>query len=188
MTGACKDCLAELIGNPSRLKLRPAKYPGPRCATHWRVFRKTIRERAWAEHIHRTYGMTAEFYRELLASQGGRCAICQRATGAARRLAVDHDHKQAVLDGHAEDHGCPSCWRGLLCRQCNRNVLGHLRDDPAAFQRGIDYLHRPPAQTLRDSTGTRSAPSASDAATSRSASPGSSAAGAPDTGSSESRT
>ena len=181
----CKDCLAETLGNAPRVKLRPAKYPGPRCATHWRVFRKQVRERAWAEHIHKTYGMTAEFYRALLASQGGKCAICQRATGAARRLAVDHNHKQALLDGHAEEHGCENCWRGLLCRMCNRNVLGHLRDDTAALQRAIDYLHHPPAQVLQH---TRPAPSASGAAGSPSASPGSSAAGAPDTASSGPRT
>ena len=178
-TRTCKDCLAELVGNPSKLKLRNAPYPGPRCTTHWRVFRKRLRENAWAAHIHERYGITAEFYRQVLALQGGKCAICQRATGAARRLAVDHDHKQAVLDGHAEDHGCPNCVRGLLCKTCNRNVLGHLRDDPAAFQRAIDYLRSWPTARAR---------SASATAGSTSPSPGSSAGGATGTASSESRT
>jgi hypothetical protein len=123
----CKDCLAEWVAEsrpPSKRTARAAPYPGPRCTTHWRAFRKRIRENAWAAHIHERYGITADFYRQVLAMQGGKCAICQRATGAARRLAVDHDHKQAVLDGHAEDHGCKNCVRGLLCKSCNRNVLG----------------------------------------------------------------
>ena len=35
--------------------------------------------------------------------------------------------------------------RGLLCTACNRNVLGHLRDDPDALLRAADYLMHPPA-------------------------------------------
>lgn len=178
----CKDCLAEWVAEsrpPSKRTARAAPYPGPRCTTHWRAFRKRIRENAWAAHIHERYGITADFYRQVLAVQGGKCAICQRATGAARRLAVDHDHKQAVLDGHAEDHGCPNCVRGLLCKTCNRNVLGHLRDDPAAFQRAIDYLRSWPTARAR---------SASATAGSTASTAGSSAAGAPEQASSESRT
>lgn len=161
----CKDCAAG--------SKRAAPKPGPRCVTHWRAARKAVREEAWARRIHEIYGITADFYRQLLAFQGGTCAICQRATGAIKRLAVDHDHKQAVLDGHAVDHGCPNCVRGLLCSTCNRNVLGHLRDDPTALQRAIDYLASWPS---------RHVPSASGASGSSSASPGSSAAGAPGTG------
>jgi hypothetical protein len=115
----------------------------------------------------------------VLALQGGKCAICQRATGAARRLAVDHDHKQALLDGHDEDQGCPNCVRGLLCKTCNRNVLGHLRDDPAAFQRAIDYLKNWPFARARNASAASGSPSAPA---------GSSAAGAADTASSSERT
>ncbi|MBM4575965.1 hypothetical protein GS415_09755 [Rhodococcus hoagii] len=45
-------------------------------------------------------------YTAILDAQNGRCYICQRATGAARRLAVDHDHTC-----------CPA---GGSCGQCVR--------------------------------------------------------------------
>ena len=57
--------------------------------------------------------------------------MCQRATGATRKLAVDHDHATGVV-------------RGCLCKFDNR-LLGFARDDPEFFQRAIDYLKNPPA-------------------------------------------
>ncbi|MGH7867573.1 MAG: endonuclease domain-containing protein, partial [Candidatus Dormibacteraceae bacterium] len=41
-----------------------------------------------------------------------------------------------------------------LCKPCNRDVLGHLRDDPAALQRAIDYLTNPPARAVLGETRT----------------------------------
>ncbi|GAB4588702.1 endonuclease VII domain-containing protein [Nocardia sp. IFM 10818] len=123
----CKDCEAE--GVTTR---RPANYPGPRCASHHRQRRAATRETAHGRHLETTYGITKAEYQAILAHQGGKCAICQRATGARRRLAVDHSHADGTV-------------RGALCKPCNRNVLGHLRDDPAAFRRAIDYLTHPPA-------------------------------------------
>lgn len=124
----CKDCPPE--------KKRPAPHPGPRCSTHHREVTKTRRERAHGKHIEATYGITAEQYRELYAHQGGVCAICQRAKGTGRRkLAVDHNH----LTGEV---------RGLLCQPCNRDVLGHLRDDVEALNRAINYLLFPPAREV----------------------------------------
>ena len=118
----CKDCGAGK---------RPAPYPGPRCATHHRDKKKAAKEAAWAAHIFKTYGLTAEQYYELLAYQEGKCFICRRATGRSKRLAVDHDHESGWV-------------RGLLCSPCNR-VIGHFRDDDMAFQRGGFYLRQPPA-------------------------------------------
>lgn len=86
------------------------------------------------------YGLLAGEYEALYDDQGGRCAICHRATGKSRRLSVDHDH--AVGDGR-------DAVRGLLCRPCN-DVLGHARDDPAFFERAIDYLKFPPAKKILD--------------------------------------
>lgn len=67
----------------------------------------------------------------MLKVQGGACAICRRATGKTRRLAVDHDHQSGQV-------------RGLLCKPCNR-LLGHARDDVEFFERAGDYLSEPPA-------------------------------------------
>lgn len=68
--------------------------------------------------------------------------MCRRAKGIRKRLPVDHDH--ACCPGPI---GCRDCVRGLLCTRCNR-LLGHLRDDTTAFQRGIDYLTSPPARAV----------------------------------------
>lgn len=123
----CKDCKASGIKTQ-----RKASYPGPRCFTHHREFRNKRRQNSHAEHIGKTYGITAEEYQAIHKAQGGKCYICQRATGAKRRLAVDHDHESGYV-------------RGLLCKTCNYKVLGHLRDDTEAFQRAIDYINNPPA-------------------------------------------
>lgn len=123
----CKDCAAEGITTN-----RPAKYPGPRCATHHRAKTKQTRKYNHGQHILKTYGITSEEYQRIYEAQGGKCFICKRATGQRRKLAVDHDHKTGFV-------------RGLLCKTCNRKVLGHLRDDPEAFVRGRRYLEHPPA-------------------------------------------
>ena len=122
----CKDCQAEGITSK-----RKAPYPGPRCATHYRLIRKERSDRNHARHIGNVYGITADEYQALKEYQGGLCAICRRADGSTRRLSVDHDHSTGRI-------------RSLLCRPCN-DMLGHLRDDPAAFRRAADYLVDPPA-------------------------------------------
>ncbi|AXN53523.1 endonuclease VII [Gordonia phage Ronaldo] len=66
-------------------------------------------------------------------AQGGKCAICQRAIGKRRKLAVDHDHDTGEV-------------RGILCQPCNFTVLG--RYDKEALQRAIDYLENPPARKV----------------------------------------
>lgn len=122
-TKPCKDC-------PPDSK-RPAPNPGPRCATHWRAERKRRSAASHARHLAKTYGLEVGEYEAILEHQGGRCAICQRATGRTRRLSVDHDHATGLV-------------RGLLCRPCN-DMLGHGRDDPPFFRRAADYLEQPPA-------------------------------------------
>lgn len=92
------------------------------------------------------YGITAERYAEILAYQGGACFICQRAKGIRKALSIDHDHAQAVLDGHDPDKGCPECVRGLLCQSCNK-MLGHARDDPAMFERAAEYIRNWPSRS-----------------------------------------
>jgi len=137
----CKDCLAEGRGGLTR----PTPHPGPRCVTHHRAIRKDRRLAAQEKRVQQVYGIPPDTYDAIYALQGGRCYICQRATGARRRLSVDHDHAQAALDGHDLDKGCPQCVRGLLCSTCNK-TLGHLRDDPEAFERGADYLRDWPSR------------------------------------------
>lgn len=79
----------------------------------------------------RLYGLTLETYAELLAAQGGTCAICQRSNPGmknAKRLYVDHCHNSERV-------------RGLLCRACN-TMLGCVQDDPGLLRAGASYLER----------------------------------------------
>ena len=79
----------------------------------------------------RLYGLSTEAYQEMLASQGGVCALCGGTPGA-RALGVDHDHATGRI-------------RGLLCSPCNTGI-GNLRDDPDLLRKAIAYLeaHRTP--------------------------------------------
>lgn len=121
---SCKDC---------KSTTRPAPWPGPRCATCWRTETKRRKDAAHGSYVKRTYEISEAEYKALYEAQGGRCAICQRATGAKRRLAVDHNHKTGLV-------------RGLLCKPCNRYGLGMFaRDDPTVFDRAAAYLRNPPA-------------------------------------------
>jgi hypothetical protein len=86
------------------------------------------------KRVQEVYGISAEDYQRLLEAQDGKCAICRRKPGA-KRLAVDHDHTTGEV-------------RGLLDRGCNRDVLGHLREDTEALQRAIEYLNDPPARRV----------------------------------------
>lgn len=125
---SCIDCRVEEITTG-----RPAPHPGPRCQTHHRAALARRKSVTQAQRWLKVYGITAEEYDLIYEEQGGRCAICRRATGAGKKkLSVDHDHKTGVV-------------RGLLCLPCNRNVLGHARDEIEFFQRAIQYITDAPA-------------------------------------------
>ncbi len=100
------------------------------CGNCVHVIRRERSANAHARALERRYGITRQDYWDLYAFQSGVCYICRRANGATRRLTVDHDHATGEV-------------RGLLCRPCN-NILGMFRDNPAVFQRAIDYLKAPP--------------------------------------------
>lgn len=149
MTHECVDCQ---IDPPKTV--RPAPFGGPRskrCATHERAKRVATKKRAKETRIERVYSITPEEYDALYAAQGGRCAICQRSTGKARRLAVDHDH--ACCNGPVS---CGLCVRGLLCKFCNSYLIG--RYGIQALLRAARYLLDPPAPKvlakMRNRTGT----------------------------------
>ncbi len=74
----------------------------------------------------RKYGITIEQYDELLASQGGCCAICGREPRPDISLHLDHDHESGQL-------------RGILCFRCN-NALGDFDDDLTLLRGAIRYL------------------------------------------------
>lgn len=85
-------------------------------------------------NLKRYYGLTMERYGQMLADQGGVCAICKlpevRVTpkGDLTTLHVDHDHETNEV-------------RALLCYRCN-SALGSMRDDPALLREAANYLER----------------------------------------------
>jgi hypothetical protein len=82
-----------------------------------------VRERflAWK------YGISVADYDEMLAAQGGCCAICYGPpTRGRERFDIDHDHSTGVV-------------RGLLCSNCNRAV-GLLNDNALSAVRLARYI------------------------------------------------
>ena len=86
------------------------------------VARTDYREVRRKNALKRQYGLTPAEYDGLLASQGGRCALCDRAS----TLVIDHDHESGRV-------------RGLLCYGCNTG-LGKFRDSVPMLMRAADYL------------------------------------------------
>ena len=73
------------------------------------------------------YGIDETAYNEMLAKQGGVCAICgMKETVGGRRLAVDHCHSTGAV-------------RGLLCNACNIGI-GKLKDSPELLTKALKYL------------------------------------------------
>lgn len=70
-------------------------------------------------------GITEEAYRDLLADQRGRCAICQEPP-SKKRLSIDHDHITNKV-------------RGLLCISCN-TAIGSFKDSQELLMKAIQYL------------------------------------------------
>ena len=106
-----------------------------------RAHRSREWERANPDRVHkstrraalrRKYGITPEDYDQLLAKQGGRCAICATDTPVNGRgdryFDVDHDH-------HTQEV------RGLVCMRCN-TLLGRLENDPNRVRLAYAYLEQ----------------------------------------------
>lgn len=86
------------------------------------------RDRKHATHLMRRYGISFGGYQNLLAEQGGGCAICGHAPPDGSRLVVDHHHGSGIV-------------RGLLCIAHN-SAIGFFGDDLEALLSAIDYLDR----------------------------------------------
>jgi hypothetical protein len=84
-------------------------------------------ERSYA--FMKRYGITEAGRDELLASQGGVCAICaSTSSGSKKNWHIDHNHTTGKI-------------RGILCANCNVS-LGAARDDISRLRKMIDYLEK----------------------------------------------
>ena len=75
--------------------------------------------------LRQKYGISIEEYEQMLATQGGRCAICGESS---KRLVVDHCHETGSV-------------RSLLCNRCNLS-LGAFEDNVDILMSAIEYLNR----------------------------------------------
>jgi hypothetical protein len=75
-------------------------------------------------HLKRRYGIGAAEVEEMIAKQGGVCAICRERKAEH----VDHDHVTGKV-------------RGILCFGCNGG-LGQFQDNTDWLARAIEYVTR----------------------------------------------
>lgn len=130
------------------------------CATHRREHTAARKTRARDQYRAKSYGLTPERWRELVAAQGGACACGlthskSRGTNGSQAkdaavLAVDHSHErqaECVAAGrHGPETACEHCVRGALGRRCNREIIGRFTSDQ--LRRLADYMDNPTAQRL----------------------------------------
>ena len=144
LRGDCKACFqaraaARYRADPTAMKERARRWQAAnpeRVVENQRRYRESGRKKASdrRSYLKRKYGVTPEWYDEVLAAQGGGCAICGKPPRDDISLHVDHDHATGAL-------------RSLLCFSCN-NLLGDAQDDADLLQRAVDYLvaHDPVVQ------------------------------------------
>ena len=88
----------------------------------------------YLKHVERAYGLSANEYRALVYAQGGRCYVCRKATGKARRLGVDHDHITGEVRGLV-------CTGSINAMTCNRLIAIYGREQ---LLRAAAMLSDPP--------------------------------------------
>lgn len=107
---------AELRSDPARLqalrdqKNRHARKPGVRLRNH----------------LKKAYKLSVERYHEMIAEQGGTCAICRKPLRPGKCTHVDHDHVTGKI-------------RGILCHPCNTSI-GKLGDNAAGLLVALLYV------------------------------------------------
>lgn len=109
-------------------KAHACAYDEERNATPERKEQKRVQR---LEDVRRRYGIAPEQVQELLAAQGGACAICRRPLVwpfSRKRTHIDHCHRTGKV-------------RGVLCSSCNR-AIGWLGDTAEGVRRAVVYLER----------------------------------------------
>lgn len=140
----CKDCVAE--HRAPHLPVLDAPFPGPRCYLHNRAWRKRTKAKNHDRYVQTAHGLRPGEYVKLKELLGGKCALCRKATGAARALAVEHDHGHcAICRDSGGSCGAPESLRGLACGPCNE-AIGKFSCE--TLLRMVQYLQDPPGPAL----------------------------------------
>jgi len=139
----CKDCFREYAdkwneANPGKSRKMIKDWEDKNKAqvrTYRSNWNKLNPDKRLEIYLRSKYGISLIFYNDMLTSQNGCCAICEKPqSDLKRRLCVDHDH--ACCSG---EKSCGKCVRGLLCTTCNR-ILGIFEDDKKVLLNAIKYL------------------------------------------------
>lgn len=137
---ACKGCESTT---------RKLSYPGPRCLSCHRNYKKEVKARSHSSRMQKLYALSDGEYDALYEAQGGMCYTCGPWTGnrgLSKKLSVDHDHSCCPAPPI-----CGQCIRGLICSRCN-SFIGEVGDSAghaiARLEQYINYLKNPPAPGL----------------------------------------
>lgn len=129
----CKTCMVAhdksyRLSYPEKAKARAKRYR--------EADLERTRLQARRTNLKRYYNISIEQYENLLATQGGVCAVCHTDDPGARGryFHIDHDH----LHCPGGARSCGACIRGLLCHYCN---IGPV-DDPVLLRRKADYIEK----------------------------------------------
>lgn len=93
-----------------------------------RAFRRRNPDSILNTELKARYKISAEAYRQLLAKQGGVCAICGKTCSVWPRLSVDHVHGTDIV-------------RGLLCSADNLGI-GQLGESSERLRAAAGYVAR----------------------------------------------
>ncbi len=126
----CRKCNEELPLSSFPLSRKNNTRHAWRCKACFRAAQKAKYDRAFRRdaRLKSEYGISQAIYKEMLANQQGRCAICStdKPRGPWNVFCVDHCHVTGKI-------------RGILCYACN-TTLGAVGDDLKGLQRFVDYL------------------------------------------------
>ena len=110
-----------------------AKHPGV-AAAYAKRRREQQPEQVFNNYVKYMYGITLQRYNEMLALQGGLCAIClksevrRKKDGKICHMHVDHDHATGGV-------------RGLLCHRCN-TLVGIIENREIRLEMIHKYLYK----------------------------------------------
>ena len=88
-------------------------------------WQKNNPEKMQGYYLKQNYSLSLGEYNQMLADQGGVCAICGLPP-QTRKMGVDHDHVTGKI-------------RGLLCHNCNVSI-GLMKDNQDTLAKAIAYL------------------------------------------------